>query len=230
MGDKDNTSATFVLYCDWEDIITDLTDEEVGQLFKAVFAYVNHDTVENFNGRTGLGVAYKTIRKQIDVNRKKYEQVVEKRKKAALKRWEKQNADMQMHDLHIQNDAKNANANFAMHNVNVNDNGNGNGNVLVNDNDNGNVFASEPASLLTDEQRADLIRRSSVSSVDTYISKILDWQKKNGKKCKDVYSTIRKWIEQDKEKAKLAEDTGKSYDMDEYEKFAMNYKFPEFPD
>ena len=230
MSEKENASASFVLYCDWEDIIADLTNEEVGQLFKAIFAYINHDYVENFNGRTGVGVAYKTMCKQIDINRKKYEQIVEKRKKAAQKRWEKQNTDMQMHDLHMQNDAKNANANFAMHNVNVNDNGNGNGNVLVNDNDNGNVFASEPASFLTDEQRADLVRLSSVSSVETYISKIIDWQSKNGKKCKDVYSTIRKWIEQDKEKAKLAEDTGKSYDMDEYEKFAMNYKFPEFPD
>lgn len=236
MGDKDNTSATFVLYSDWEDIITDLTDEEVGQLFKAVFAYVNHGTVENFNGRTGLGVAYKTIRKQIDVNRKKYEQVVEKRKKAALKRWEKQNADMQVHNVQMQNDAKNANAFFAMHNdnVNVNGNDNDNGNVNVNvngnDNDNDNVSASNVISMLTESERADLVRLSSVSSVETYISKILDWQSKNGKKCKDVYSTIRKWIEQDKSKAQYSEDTGKSYDMDEYEKFAMNYKFPEFPD
>ena len=99
MSEKENASASFVLYCDWEDIIADLTNEEVGQLFKAIFAYINHDYVENFNGRTGVGVAYKTMCKQIDINRKKYEQIVEKRKKAAQKRWEKQNTDMQMQIL-----------------------------------------------------------------------------------------------------------------------------------
>ena len=222
MSDKENTSATFVLYCDWEDIIEDLTDEEVGQLFKAIFAYVNHDIVENFNGRTGLGVAFKTIRRQIDVNRKKYEQVVEKRRKAALKRWEKQNSAMQ-------NIANNANAFFAMHNVNDNDNDNDNGNGIVNDNGNVNVSAFDTAPLLTEEQRAELVGLSSVSSVETYISKISDWQAKNGKKCKDIYGTLRKWIEQDKAKGSLPGEKKASYDIDEYDEYARNYDFSNAP-
>ena len=235
MGDKDNASATFVLYCDWEDIIEDLTDEEVGKLFKAIFAYVNHDSIEKFDGRSGLGVAFKTIRKQIDVNRKKYEQVVEKRKKAAFKRWEKQNTSTQMHDLHMQSDAKNANANFAMHNVNENGNGNGNGNESVNVNGNernDNVASAEPdfsAVELSESQLFSLFSFSSQKQVEEYVEKARQWQLKNKRKYKDPYETLRKWIEQDKAKGRLKDDTPPSYDLNEYEKFARSYDFSDMP-
>ncbi len=225
MSDKDK-SATFVLYKDWRDVVEDLTDEELGKLFRAILDYVNDCQVESFDGRTGLGVAFKTIRKQIDVNCQKYEQVVEKRRKAAQKRWGKQGASMQMHNLHMQNDAKITNANFAMHNDNVNDNDNGNGNGNVNETDNDN---DNDAFLLTEEQRFDLVGRSSVESVETYISKILKWEAEKNKKCKDVYGTISKWIDQDKAKGRLKDDTPPSYDLNEYESFARSYDFSDAP-
>ena len=214
MAERENQAATFVLYCDWEDVIEDLTDEEVGQLFKAIFAYVNHGSDVRFDGRSGVGVAFKTIRRQIDVNRKKYEQVVEKRRNAAKKRWEKQNSDAQ----------SDANAYFAMHNVNDNVNVNDNDNVndIVNengnernDNVNDNVSPSAPdfsAVELSDDQLSSLVSFSSQRAVDFYISKARQWQIKNKRKYKDPYSTIRGWIAAEKVKRPVSSDRQQSFE------------------
>ena len=224
---NENLSATFVLYCDWEDIIEDLTDEEVGQLFKAIFAYVNHGVARQFDGRTGLGVAFKTIRRQIDVNRKKYEQVVEKRRNAAKKRWEKQNSEAQ----------SDANASFAMHNVNVNDNDNVNVNVNGNEknvNVNDNVDASDASQPSADfsavelsaEQLNSLVSFSSRSLVDSYIEKARQWQLKNKRRYKDPYKTILGWIQADKAKTKTspaASDKKQSFTVQQLERIVKNY-------
>ena len=77
--------------------------------------------------------------------------------------------------------------------------------------------------LLTDKQRSELADMSSVSSVEKYENKIFEWQRKNKKRCKDPFGTIRKWIAEDK--AQQKEDPAPSYDLDDYEKFAMNYDF-----
>ena len=208
---NENLSATFVLYCDWEDIIEDLTDEEVGKLFKAIFAYVNHGVAEQFDGRTGLGVAFKTIRRQIDVNRKKYEQVVEKRRNAAKKRWEKQNPEAQ----------SDANASFAMHNVNDN----------VDASDASQPSADFSAVELSAEQLNSLVSFSSRSLVDSYIEKARQWQIKFKRRYKDPYKTILGWIQADKGKAKkkssfyspAACEKNQSFTVQQLERIVKNY-------
>lgn len=224
MAEKENMSATFVLYCDWEDIIEELTDEEVGQLFKAIFAYVNREDVVRFDGRSGVGVAFKTICKQIDVNRRKYEQIVEKRRNAANKRWKNKGDD-------VQNNANNANAFFAMHNDNVNVNDNDNVNVNVNGNErnenvNDNVSPSADdfsAVELSDEQLNSLVSFSSRPLVDYYISKARDWQIKHKRKYKDAYKTIKGWIESDKAKNPVAADKDTSYDISRIQAMADSF-------
>lgn len=216
-------SATFVLYCDWEDIIEDLTDEEVGRLFKAIFSYVNHGSAEQFDGRSGLGVAFKTIRRQIDVNRQKYEQVVEKRRNAAKKRWEKQNSDAR----------SDANAYFAMHNVNDNVNVNDNDNVndIVNVNENGNerndnVSPSAPdfsAVELSDDQLSSLVSFSSRALVEFYIAKARDWQVKHKRKYKDAYKTIIGWIDADRTKNPPSSDKQQSFDVNQIQAMADSF-------
>ena len=215
MAEKENI-ASFVLYCDWEDIIEELTDEEVGQLFKAIFAYVNREDVVHFDGRSGVGVAFKTICKQIDVNRRKYEQIVEKRRNAANKRWKNKSDDMQ-------NNAKNANAYFAMHNVNVNENENENDNVSVNvngnernENVNDNVSPSADdfsAVELSADQLNSLVSFSSRPLVDFYIAKARDWQVKHKRKYKDAYSTIKGWIQAEKAKTSVSSERQQSFDI-----------------
>ena len=223
MAEKENI-ASFVLYCDWEDIIEDLTDEEVGQLFKAIFAYVNREDVIHFDGRSGVGVAFKTICKQIDVNRRKYEQIVEKRRNAANKRWKNKGDD-------VRSNANNANAFFAMHNDNVNDNDNVNVNVNVNGNErnenvNDNVSPSADdfsAVELSAEQLNSLVSFSSRPLVDFYIAKAKAWQIKNKRKYKDAFKTIKGWIEKDKTKNPIAADKQQSFDVSKLEVMSSSF-------
>jgi hypothetical protein len=225
VAEKENI-ASFVLYCDWEDIIEELTDEEVGQLFKAIFAYVNREDVVHFDGRSGVGVAFKTICKQIDVNRRKYEQIVEKRRNAANKRWKNKSDDMQ-------SNAKNANAYFAMHNVNVNENENDNDNVSVNvngnernENVNDNVSPSADdfsAVELSADQLSGLVSFSSQQTVDFYISKARDWQIKHKRKYKNAYATIKGWIEAEKAKNPVSSDRRQSFDISKLEEQDRNF-------
>lgn len=73
---------------------------------------------------------------------------------------------------------------------------------------------------LSQEQYNDLVSISDSSSVDKYIDKIIDWQNKNGKHCRNPYQTIKSWIEQDR-KSHSNKDT--SYDLEEWGDFAMNF-------
>lgn len=221
---------SFIMYCNWEASFDELPKEDQAELIMAIFAYINRDETPNFPRGSGVSLAFRHMKDTIDSNRQKYEEKCETNRQNAKKSHKRTVTNGSERKRTVTNGSE-ATSSLAKQSVRYpNDNDNETDNEYEyeyeyeTDNDN------EGDSLLTKSQRADLVRLSSVSSVETYISKIIDWQSKNGKKCKDVYSTIRKWIEQDKSKAQHSEDTGKSYDMDEYEKFAMNYKFPEFPD
>lgn len=57
-------------------------------------------------------------------------------------------------------------------------------------------------------------------SVERYIQKLIDWQDKTGKKCRDPFATIKSWIEQDVQRNQADES---SYDLDEFEQYALNF-------
>ena len=61
---------------------------------------------------------------------------------------------------------------------------------------------------------------SSRQSVDKYIDKIIKWQTDNKKTVGNPYNCIKTWIEQD---GKVHSHKDTSYDLDEWERFAMNF-------
>lgn len=69
-------------------------------------------------------------------------------------------------------------------------------------------------------QYNNLVSMSDSSSVNNYIDKIILWQNKSGKYCRNPYQTIKCWIEQDK-RSQSNKDT--SYDIDQWEDFALNF-------
>lgn len=76
---------------------------------------------------------------------------------------------------------------------------------------------------LTDKQLRELQSLSSVGSVDTYISKLYEWQKTNGKRCRDPFSTIKKWIAEDNAKYRKPSSAEEpSFDLDRFEDYANN--------
>lgn len=82
----------------------------------------------------------------------------------------------------------------------------------------------DPALLLTETQRKELVSMSSVGSVTEYENKILLWQAEKGKRCRDPYGTIKKWIAEDKAKSPRGEP---SFDLEEYDRYTRSIDLDE---
>ena len=113
---------SFLLYADIEESINQLSADQAGKLFKQIVAYVNRKQVVQ-NDDPLVSLLFCMIKKQLDRDAVKYDQIVEKRRKAGIASADKRK---QM----------SANGNISQHmptdNVTVtvtgNENGNGNGN------------------------------------------------------------------------------------------------------
>ena len=134
---------SFVLYTEYEENIEELPDVELGQLFRAIFGYVNRGIVPELSPSSKM--AFSFIRKDLDRNQAKYEETCRKRREAGSKggRPPKANADgenqtkakkpngfSENQTKAKKPDNENVNVN---ENVNENVNGNGNGNVNGNE-------------------------------------------------------------------------------------------------
>ena len=113
---------SFILYSDYISFIEEFSDEEAGELFKAIMLYVNNRPVPKLS--KGVKAIYKHITNQLEKDFDKWQDIKEKRAKSGRK------GGLQTQE---NNRKSEANACFAKANqaVNVNDN--------VNVNVNGNV-------------------------------------------------------------------------------------------
>ena len=95
----------FVLYPNQWEPLSCLSDEQLGRLFRHIFTWLNNGSLdlqkEEQLVESDILLAFRFMRMQINIDIKKYQQLCDKRKEAANKRWE--------------NHSKNANAYFAMH-------------------------------------------------------------------------------------------------------------------
>lgn len=80
---------SFTAYCDWLDIIQELTDEEAGQLMKHLFKYVNDENPEAPNSIVRL--AFAPIKSTLNRDLKKYKEKIQERSRSGamgnLKRY-----------------------------------------------------------------------------------------------------------------------------------------------
>ena len=70
---------SFVAYCDWENQLDLLSDDEAGKLFRHLLAYVNDRNPEFSNEERLLKMAFEPIRMQLKRDLDKYEEVKKKR-------------------------------------------------------------------------------------------------------------------------------------------------------
>ena len=82
-----------------------LTDEEAGQLIKAIFEY--EDTGQTVTLDRSLQIAFLPIKNVLDRNKEKYEKVVERNKKNIEKRWNKEDTKNTTGKNGIQKNTKN---------------------------------------------------------------------------------------------------------------------------
>ena len=64
---------SFVLYHNYREVLTDLTDEQLGKLFRALFDYEIDRTEPKFSGE--LKIAFGFIKKDLDINLVKYDNI-----------------------------------------------------------------------------------------------------------------------------------------------------------
>ena len=74
---------SFVIYHNYRDTLEDLTDEQVGKLFRAIFDYEIDKKEPNFNGE--LKIAFRFIKKDLDLNNDKHESICERNRKNGQK-------------------------------------------------------------------------------------------------------------------------------------------------
>lgn len=84
----------------------------------------------------------------------------------------------------------------------------------------GKYRCSQGGLMISPEEKQELISMSDSLSVEKYIKKLLAWQMRTGKLCREPFRTVKGWIEQDMRKKEVREP---SYDIDEFEQYAMNF-------
>lgn len=91
MAEKERPGV--MLYFDLRPCMKRLSLEEKGQLFEHILDYAEFGEVPEPDGI--LGVAWDFIKPRIDRDAERYEEVVENKRRAARKRWDKQEEDPQ---------------------------------------------------------------------------------------------------------------------------------------
>lgn len=131
---------TVLLFTSLREPLEAMTDDQAGQLFKAILAYQSGEEVI-LDGL--LNVIFLQIKQQIDYNNEKYSETSEKRSEAGKKgmssRWSKKEKDNKV----ITNDNKNNNVMSVITNDNIPITSDNKNNLYDNDNDNENDIKKE---------------------------------------------------------------------------------------
>lgn len=192
---------SFILFTEQKEVFENLSDEQAGQLIKAIFSYIDTGQIPQLE--LTLKMAFIPIRQNLDRNNEKWEDIKQKRSEAG-----KLGAEIKK-----QKQANQANANFAKSekanqavNVNVNDNVN----VNVNGNVNDKYIASEEKSstatakaskhkygkfknvLLKDEELQRL--KDNYNNWEELIEHLSYYIEMKGYKAKSHYLAIKKWV------------------------------------
>ena len=77
----------FIVYKDLHAVIDELTDEQVGQLFRGMIKYFNEGKAPKFDGV--LKFVFIPIKQQMDRDSEKYDEKCEKNRENVRKRWAK---------------------------------------------------------------------------------------------------------------------------------------------
>ena len=96
---------SFILYLEQKQIFEMLTNEEAGQLIKAIFEYEGTGQIVNLD--RSLQIAFLPIKSALDRNKEKYENVVKRNKRNIEKRWKKENTKNTTGKKGIQKNTKN---------------------------------------------------------------------------------------------------------------------------
>ncbi len=78
----------FMVFYDRVSFLDRLTDAQCGQLFRAMMDYAR-EGIEPFWDEIALEVAWDVVRPMLDEDARRYQEVVERNRAKAIKRWQK---------------------------------------------------------------------------------------------------------------------------------------------
>lgn len=152
---------SFVLYTSQYEAVADLSVQQKGELFDALFQYVRTGDTPKFTD-PAIRIAFNFMRIQIDRDSNKYEDVCNKRREAVNKRWEKARVKKDL-DTKVSNskqkNTKDTNVKSVLHNDNENDSDN----EYDNDNDGntklslGDTVSIDTSSFQTEKEKKEAV-------------------------------------------------------------------------
>ena len=215
---------SFVIYSDWERYFLALSDQQAGMLLKALFAFVSRDELLELEPMTMM--AFMFMSEQIKRDTEKWEDVCEKRRVSGAKggkaRANKANASSRK-----QNKANQADTDTVTDTDTETDTVTDTVIETETDSKQSPVCAEGLSVGLSMEEIKTLIAECDENTFQHYVRKLRIWSEKTGKSCSDPAFSIRKWIEEDKNKAGIPKQKSKSdrpaYDLSEFESFADSF-------
>lgn len=179
---------SFLMYTSYLDNVEILSDEEAGQLLKAIYAFVNGDELPKLDRVVQL--TFNPIKSHLERDGEKYNEICRKNSENAKKRWNKKSdasvcGRMQRNAINADNDNENENENV---NENVNDNKNENADDNKNDN-------SLPELSLTQTEYEALCAKYGKKRTDSHIKKVQHCARLNPKPYEDAYAVIDRWLD-----------------------------------
>lgn len=188
-------NKSFMIYKDWEDLLSALeNDEQVGQLFKALFAFAKRGEEAEFVG--ALKMAFIVMRNAIERDGEKWEETCCKNSDNIKKRW---NKNKQTNTTEYDRIAPNTNCTDIDKDT---DTDKDTDKDIVNKkkrsaSSSTHKFGEYNHVKLTEEQYNKLVAEYGESQTALYIQKVDEYCQQHGKPYKDYNLTIRKWIAKD---------------------------------
>ena len=214
---RDNKS--FMLYKEWGEYINMLDDRQAGLLFKALFEFVINEKEAALEGMTAM--AYAIMRNAIDRDGKKWEEKcrvsAQNGRRGGLAKAS--NAKQGLANLADKDKEKDKDKDKEKEKDKEKDREKENDNVSESDKE-----ARYSEVNLSEEEMSDLVRQADRLTVDRYILKIIDWQRRNKKLNSKPYISIKKWIEEDGARSKSPYNEN-GISTEEYDAFARSIDF-----
>lgn len=179
---------SFLMYTSYLDNVEILSNEEAGQLLKAIYAFVNGNELPELDRVVQL--TFNPIKSHLERDKEKYKEICRKRSESGAKGGRPKKQMVSDESKCFFKKAKKADNENENENENVNENVNDNADENADNNDNFLFYESA----LTQTQYAALCDKYGKNKTDRYIGIILKYKYVNPERYSDCYSVLNDWM------------------------------------
>lgn len=181
---------SFLMYTSYLDNVEILSDEEAGQLLKAIYAFVNGNELPKLDRVVQL--TFNPIKSHLERDKEKYDNICKRNSENGKKGGRPQNPKEPKKSERFSEKPKKADNDNENENENVNGNVNDNKNENADDNKND---SSLPELSLTQTEYETLCEKYGKKRTDSYITKVQHCARLNPKPYEDAYAVLDRWLD-----------------------------------